>query len=115
MAEIYYLRSGPGRTTDGLEYERVTSVVPKPWRWCVDKLGINIKDWCSRADGELPTLGHSPPTAIAGISSARFVVCKVDSLEARKTGWRSGYYLLQLTPSEVSKVLSDDDSTASAR
>jgi hypothetical protein len=70
-----------------------------PLETCMRKIGLSEHQWIvesrpsdqSRQPGEL-----APP---------RHVLCEIDDTEAQASGWKVGYYRVDLSPAEVAKRL----------
>jgi hypothetical protein len=93
MAKICFMREGlTGRVDPAAE---------KPLSWCIEKLGLQTRDWW----GDLETkFTIDKWLELAGYSRPRWVVIQLDETEA-SGNWKSGYYFSPLMKIEQVKKL----------
>jgi hypothetical protein len=95
MAKICFMREG----LTG----RVDPIAEKPLRWCIEKLGLQRRDWWSDLETKFTIdkwLERSP------YSRLRWVVIRLEETEANEE-WKSGYYFSPMIRVEdVKKLLS---------
>ena len=94
MAKVWFVREGADPTTGTPAYDISL-------QQCIDQLGLTKNDW-------LHDLSLTPHFRASGTMAApeyRHVVCQVDDPEASEWGWRTGYYLLEISPKEVAERL----------
>jgi hypothetical protein len=69
---------------------------------CVEKLGLKKSNWHSqgppRFEERRGRLRYNPP---------KHVVVKLDEDEAKASGWRAGYYRVEMNPRKVVAVLGE--------
>jgi len=66
---------------------------------CVDRLGLTKGQWLSGLD-KTPRLGDQT-SGVVGVPDCRHVVCEIDESEAKKHGWKAGFYRLEISPQEA--------------
>lgn len=89
---VWLVREGP-HPTDGDPAYRL------PFDRCVKMLGLLQRQrFCEL--GRIPRFGERSLRE-ATVRHCRHVVCEVDEATAAAIGWRSGFYLLELSPGEV--------------
>jgi hypothetical protein len=93
---VWLVREGP-YPTDGEPAYRL------PFDRCVKVLGLLQRQrFCEL--GRIPRFGERSLRK-ATVRHYRHVVCEVDEAIADAIGWRSGFYLLELSPGEVADRL----------
>jgi len=98
MATIWFLQEG--------EIQKGPSIATKPLDWCVINLGLRPDNWIAKknlAVGEKSETGRGPHRGF------RFVLVEVNQDDLR-TGWKTGYHLLDTDATEVRKVLAENRS-----
>ena len=70
---------------------------------CIELLGLAKTHWYHGLDLTLRFGCRNPHPA--AVLQPRHVVCQIDEPEASEHGWRTGYYLLELSPKEVAERL----------
>ncbi len=94
MAKVWFVRERPDPTTGTPAYDISL-------QQCIDQLGLTKNDWLHDLDR---TPRFQAPRSVA-VPEDRHVVCQVDDPEASEWGWRTGYYLLEISPKEVRERL----------
>jgi hypothetical protein len=89
------LKLGYARTHGAPAYSR-------PFHDCIARLELRPGQWWAPL-GELPVIGN--PSLAAEATAPEAVVCEVDAGEVTGHEWRPGYYLLDLSPPQVSSIL----------
>jgi hypothetical protein len=70
-----------------------------PLETCMRKMGLSEHQWIA----EMRTGDESRRPG--GLAAPRHVLCEIDNTEAQASGWKSGYYRVDLSPGEVAKRL----------
>ena len=83
MAKVWFVRENP-------EVTRVESDYEVSIAHCQRELSLSRNHWVSESD---PRAGD-PSKRLRGIAGKRLVVVEIDRDEARRTGWRQGFYYL---------------------
>ncbi len=96
MAKVWFVRHGPDPTTGAPAYDL-------PLEQCIDELDLTKKHWLHSLN--LTLRFGSRTTRPATVPDPRHVVCQVDDPEASEHGWRTGYYLREISPKEVAERL----------
>ncbi len=94
MAKVWCVRDGPDPNIGTPAYDISL-------QQCIDLLGLTKNDWLHGLDR---TPRFQAPRSVAE-PEYRHVVCQVDEPEASEWRWRTGYYLLDISPKEVAKRL----------
>jgi hypothetical protein len=95
VARIWFLKLGYARTLGAPAYSR-------PFRDCLARLELRPGQWWA-PPGDLPVIGN--PSLAAEATAPEAVLCEVDGDEVTGHEWRSGYYLLDLSPAQVTGIL----------
>jgi hypothetical protein len=99
MAQIWFVKSGESPTKgDGPYAERSLE-------WCVNNLGLRQADWKTPL-GSPPEIGDSTP--LNAFRAPQHVVVQVeneDITDLSGKGWKSGFYLPQISMDQVKKRL----------
>jgi hypothetical protein len=95
VARIWYLKLGYARTLGAPAHNR-------PFRDCIARLALRPGQWWAPL-GELPVIGN--PSLAGEATAPEVVVCEVDGDEVSGHEWRPGYYLLDMSPPQVSSIL----------
>jgi hypothetical protein len=74
-----------------------------PLEICMRKMGLSEDQWISAME-------HAPRPRdqshqAGGLAPPRHVLCEIDESEAQASGWKTGYYRVDLSPGEVAKRL----------
>ncbi len=93
MAKVWFVREGPDPTRGEPKYVL-------PLGQCIDQLGLTKEHWLHGLDLKLR---FGRPANFP--QELRHVVCQVDDPEASEHGWRTGYYLREISPKEVAERL----------
>ena len=90
--EIYFVRDGPQLQRGAASYTKLLAA-------CVEEVGLKRDNWTSALDNS-PRFGDQ---SVRGsfFDEYKHVVCKIDDEEAKATGWKAGYYRIEMTPEEV--------------
>ena len=94
MVKVWFVREGSDPTQGEPQYDL-------PLEQCSDQLGLEKKHWLHGLDR---TPRFQAPRSVAE-PEYRHVVCQVDEPEASEWRWRTGYYLLDISPKEVARRL----------
>jgi hypothetical protein len=93
MAKICFMREG----LTG----RIAPVAEKPLAWCIEKLGLQRRDWW----GDLETqFTIDKWLELSPYSRLRWVMIQVDEIEASDS-WKSGYYFSPIMKVDQVKTL----------
>jgi hypothetical protein len=95
VARIWYLKLGYARTLGAPAYSR-------PFRDCLARLELRPGQWWAPS-GDLPVIGN--PSMASEATAPEAVLCEVGAEEIARDGWRPGYYLLNLSPAQVTDIL----------
>jgi hypothetical protein len=70
-----------------------------PLETCMRRMGLSEHQWISetRPDDQCRQPG--------GLAAPRHVLCEIDETEAQASGWKTGYYRVDLSPGEVARRL----------
>jgi hypothetical protein len=90
--EIYFVRDGSQQQFGAASYT-------KPLAACVEDLGLRSDHWTSALDNP-PRFGDQSVDA-SPVDEYKHVVCKIDDAEATASGWKAGYYRVDMAPEEV--------------
>ena len=96
MATIWFLQEG--------KIQKGPPIAIKPLDWCVINLGLRPDNWIAEknlAVGEKSATGRGPYRGF------RFVLVEVSQDDLR-TGWKTGFHLLDTDATEVRKVLAEN-------
>lgn len=74
-----------------------------PLETCMRKMGLTEHQWISAME-EGPRRGDLSLRP-GGLAPPRHVICEIDESEAQASGWKTGYYRVDLSPGEVAKRL----------
>ncbi len=96
MAKVWFFRDSDNPTTGGPE-------ATLPLAECVAKLNLKERDFVCDLSSR-PRFGKSGDR-MAVIRGYQHVVVQVDEDEAKRLGWKPGFYRSQLSPQQASKVL----------
>lgn len=90
--EMYFVR-------DGSQQQRGAASYTKPLVACVEEVGLRRDHWTSPLDNP-PRFGDQ---SVQGslLDEYKHVVCKIDDEEAKASGWKAGYYRIDMAPEEV--------------
>lgn len=94
MAKVWFVRDGYDPTTGAPAYDL-------PLEQCIDQLGLTKRHWLHGLDLTLRFGSRNPRPAT--VPEPRHAVCQVDDPEASEHGWRTGYYLLEISPNEITE------------
>jgi hypothetical protein len=86
----------------GSEPTRGEPLAELPLAECVDRLGMKVGNWIGPPE---TTPKFDPDNKLAGFLGPQFVVVEVSQDEAQQPEWRSGFYLLELSPNAVRQRL----------
>jgi hypothetical protein len=89
---VWFVRDGP-------QMQRGSSAYQLPLATCVARLGFKKEQWVSGLD-RTPRFGDQSKRH-SELEPYRHVVCAIDEAEAKASGWRAGYYRIELDPKEV--------------
>lgn len=95
VARIWFLKLGYARTHGEPAYSR-------PFHDCIARLELRSGQWWAPL-GELPAIGN--PSLAGEATAPEAVLCEVGAEEIARDEWRPGYYLLDMSPAQVSAVL----------
>jgi hypothetical protein len=70
-----------------------------PLEACMRKIGLSEHQWIAAMR---PSDQSRQPE---GLAVPRHVLCEIDETEAQASGWKAGYYRVDLSPDEVAKRL----------
>ena len=90
--DIYFVR-------EGSQEQRGAAAYTKPLAACVEEIGLQRGNWISPLD-KSPRFGDQNVRA-SPLDEYKHVICKIDAEEAKASGWKAGYYRVDLTPEEV--------------
>ncbi len=94
MTKVWFVRDGPEPTRGEPDYTL-------PLKQCIDQLGLTTNDWLHGLDQKT----HFHARRIVAAPEHRHVVCEIDEQEASEEVWRAGFYLLEISPRQVTKRL----------
>jgi hypothetical protein len=80
---------------------RVDPAAEKPLIWCIEKLGLETRDWWANLDTQFTV---DRWLELSGYSRVRWVLIQLDETEA-SDNWKSGYYFSPLIKVEDVKKL----------
>lgn len=90
--KVWFVRDGPHPTGGGSAYEL-------PLELCIEHLGLQKRQWLTDKRKNVRFADERPDlTVIAGY---KHVVCEIDKVEAKASGWRVGFYTTNLKPAEA--------------
>jgi hypothetical protein len=89
---VWFVRDGPQMQRGNSAYQLSLSA-------CVAKLGLEKTQWLSGLDSS-PRFGDQSKPHSA-LDAYRNVVCMIDDTEAKSSGWKAGYYRIELSPKAV--------------
>ena len=92
MVKVWFAREGPEPTRGGPAYEL-------PVESCIETLGLIERQWLSGLD-QTPRFGNQTPR-LGGIADYRHVVCEIEQTGSGASGWKAGYYRVDLSPAEA--------------
>ncbi len=92
MVNIWFVREGPEPTRAVPAYEL-------PLDTCVKTLGLEERHWIS-ALTSTPRFGDQT-SRLSGIAGYRHVVCEIDDGESGVSGWKAGFYRVDVSPAEA--------------
>lgn len=93
MIKVWFLRDGPEPTDGSPRYELLLNS-------CINSLGLERQQWF--ADKVQKVRFNVEVSAdLARIAGYKHVVCQIDASEAETTGWKEGFYRINLEPGEV--------------
>jgi hypothetical protein len=95
VARIWFFRLGYARTQGAPAYSR-------PFHECIARLELRPGQWWAPA-GVLPMIGN--PSLAGEVTAPEAVLCEVVADEIAGEDWRPGYYLLDLSPAQVTGIL----------
>ena len=96
MASVWFCFEGPEPTRGGPAYR--TPVIH-----CIEELGLSESQLLSGVLPPRPKFNER--SKLGAFAGYKHVVVELDRGEAATVGWRPGYYLLTLTPREVTERL----------
>jgi hypothetical protein len=95
MAKICFMREGLTGRAD--------PVAEKPLAWCIEKLGLQTRDWWADLETKFTI---DKWIELSPYSQLRWVVIQLDETEA-SDNWKSGYYFSPLIKvGDVKKLVS---------
>jgi len=92
MVKVRFVREGPKPTRGGPAYEL-------PLATCVEVLGLTVDPFLSGRE-RTPRFGDQT-ARLAGIADYRHVVCKMEDADVAGSGWKTGYYRIELSPAQA--------------
>jgi len=92
MVKVWFVRESPEPTRGGPAYEL-------PLKSCIETIGLAEYHWISGPEQTL-RFGHQA-SRLGGIADYRHVVCEIEGAEAGTSGWRAGFYRVDLAPAEA--------------
>ena len=97
--QIYFVREGAqDQSGDAVDTPSLMS--------CVEKIGLTKEHWLSPLDEPSPRFGDQS-VRLSKASRPKYLVIKLDEEEAKASGWKAGYYQIDLTPEEVKARLGE--------
>lgn len=90
--KVWFVREGPSPTSGGPAY-----VVPL--KSCAEVLGLAAHQWLSGLD-KTPRFAEQTP-GLGNIAGYKHVICEIDESEAKASGWKAGFYKIDLDTEEV--------------
>jgi hypothetical protein len=71
---------------------------------CEKKLGMTKDEYvCDLANP--PRFGNAVDQPASAVSGYRYVVVEISAPEATASGWKSGFYVVQVTPKDARKIM----------
>ena len=97
MATVWFVKEG------GIQVG--PSIARKPVDWCVKNLGLQPSNWIAGSRQEDLTIGQK--TTLGAYADYRFVIVEIDDddVSAGATGWKLGYYLLEMGVPDARRII----------
>ena len=92
MVKIWFCKEGKDPTGSAPAYEL-------SFKDCVEKLGLASARYLSDLS-TTPRFGD-PNAKLAGVADYRHVVAEISEADIKGSGWKSGFYLIELSPQAV--------------
>ena len=101
MAKVWYAYEGPEPTASNPNFKNPKCEMPVDD--CVRQLGLSRNNFRNSLKHGMPIFPD--PLRIGTAGGYKHVVIEIKIKEAESSGWKSGFYILEKRPDQVTKVL----------
>ena len=100
MAIIWFVKSG--------EIQKGFPAGSESLEWCVENLAMRRGDWITGVETRNPKIGEKEDPRRAPHGGFRHVVVEVNDADlARNKNWKSGFYLLEKSTTQVIEIIEE--------